>query len=154
MKKQEAFKILNDRLVKDIERENDEMVELIQKYLTKLNEFTDEQFESQFKQNLTFNEIRTFLEMNTPKTNRKPAKRTKQTYYKLMQIDKVTEKAYGIVTGTNGQNGSNYREYYEYVPFSQVIEKEKEIYVPSWIVVKNSLWNFINKNESITEPVK
>lgn len=152
MKREVAFKVLNDRLSRDIERENDEMVELIQDYLIKLNKFTNEQFENQFKQDLSFNEIRIFLDMNSPKITKKTIKKTKETYYKFVgTYDRVTEKAFGIVTGTNGQNGSNYREFIEWVPFSQVMEENNNTYIPTWLVRKNNLWDFINKNETITK---
>lgn len=85
-----------------------------------------------------------------PKKKRQYVKPEKQTYYRLDEpIQEATEKAYGIVTGSNNLHGSRLQVYIEWIPISQIKEIENNIYIPAWLISKNSLWNFIDKDSKI-----
>ena len=80
----------------------------------------------------------------------KPRKATQKVYYALgAAVDKLTEKAIGIITGSNNLHGTAYAEYLTWIPCSQIIEQDGKIYIPAWIVSENNIWDFINKKDSI-----
>lgn len=138
MNKIEALEKLN----KFIERFNsqDELPKLLEKY----NQMTD----NDFSECQTPGDVYHTLEAWTkPRKKRQHVKSEKQTYYKLDEpIQEVTEKAYGIVTGSNNLHGSRLQLYIEWIPISQIKEIDNNIYIPAWLISKNNLWDFIDKD--------
>ncbi|GAB6989397.1 hypothetical protein [Paenibacillus pini] len=105
--------------------------------------------EEAFSQCSNFTNIRSAIHEYKIKSSRKNS--SKKTYCKLeAPIDEVTEKAYGIITGSNNLSGTNYKEYVSWIPTSQVIEEDSKVYVPNWLISNNNMWGFVNKNDKIT----
>jgi hypothetical protein len=71
----------------------------------------------------------------------------KVTYYELDQreIGKETEKAIGIITGT----GANTKATYKYIAKSLIKEVETKLYIPTWIVKQECLWDYIKEENQI-----
>ena len=71
----------------------------------------------------------------------------KVTYYELdkREIGKETEKAIGIITGT----GVNTKATYKYIAKSLIKEVEDKIYIPTWIVKQECLWDYIKEENQI-----
>jgi len=102
-----------------------------------------------FHECISFVDVRTVIQNYKVKSSRKAP--TRKTYSKLeAPIDSATEKAIGIVTGSNNMNGSNYKEYTSWLPTSQVIEEDGKVYIPNWLVNSNNMWGFVNSNDRIT----
>jgi len=141
MDKIQAFENLN----KFIDRHNIE--EELPELLAKFEQMTDNDFVECTASNQVYHKINGW---SKPRVKRKHSTTPKtQTYYKLIQIDRVTEKAYGVVIGSNNMHGSNYKEFIEWIPASQIKEIDKNIYIPTWIIAKSNLWNSIDKESKI-----
>jgi hypothetical protein len=77
------------------------------------------------------------------------ARKTQNQAYYAASIDRVTEKAYGFVTGSNNLHGNRYREYITWVAQSVCVDRDDKTYIPAWIISKDSLWDSIDKNDKI-----
>lgn len=71
-----------------------------------------------------------------------------ESYVALTHIDRITDKSYGIITGTNGKVGSGYKVFFEYIAFSICKEIDNKIYCPLWIA--NSFSDNFDFNDKIT----
>jgi hypothetical protein len=71
----------------------------------------------------------------------------KVTYYELdkREIGKETEKAIGIITGTK----SDLKTAYKYIAKSLIKEVENKLYIPTWIVKQEGLWDYIKEENQI-----
>ena len=143
MNKIEALENLN----KFIERHciEEELPELLKKF----DQMTEEDFSECNTPGQTYHKI---VGWSKPRAKRKSSRKPEnQVYYKLRtgDIQEVTDKAYGIVTGTNNLHGKNYRTFITWIPQSQTKKIEKDIYIPAWIVSTSGLWDFIDKESKI-----
>ena len=71
----------------------------------------------------------------------------KVNYYELdkREIGKETEKAIGIITGT----GADTKATYKYIAKSLIKKVEDKIYIPTWIVKQECLWDYIKEENQI-----
>lgn len=71
----------------------------------------------------------------------------KVTYYELekREIGKETDKAIGIITGT----GANTKATYEYIAKSLIKEVENKLYIPTWLVKQECLWDYVDVDNQI-----
>lgn len=71
----------------------------------------------------------------------------KVNYYELdkREIGKETEKAIGIITG----NGANTKASYKYIAKSLIKQVEDKLYIPTWIVKQECLWDYIKEENQI-----
>jgi hypothetical protein len=136
-----------EKLKSFIDRHNceEELPELLEKF----EQMTENDFLECTASNQVYHVI---VGWSKPKTKRKPSTTPKiQVYYKLnTPIQEATEKAIGIVTGQNNLHGKNYRTFIEWIPLSKIKQIEKDIFIPAWIISKNGLWYFVDKESKIT----
>jgi len=142
MNKIQALEMLNQFI------ERQAIEEELPELLNKFDQMTDNDFSECTSKGDVYHKVNCW---SKPKTKRKPSTTPKnQIYYKLdIPIQEATEKAIGIVTGSNNLHGSNYREFIEWIPQSQCKTIEKDIYIPTWIISKNGLWDFVDKESKV-----
>jgi len=143
MDKIQALEMLNQF----IERHNIE--EELPELLAKFEQMTEEDFSECGSPGQVYHKI---VAWSKPRAKRKPSAKPKtQIYYKLNlgDLQEVTEKAYGICTGSNNLHGSRHRLFLEWIPQSQCKKIEKDIYIPAWIVSTSGLWDFIDKESKV-----
>jgi hypothetical protein len=96
--------------------------------------------------------LRIVDEWKAPKVARKINPDSKKAYFKLDEvIDYSTEKAIGIVTGSNNLHGNAYREYVEWIPTSQILDINGKVYLPAWLISKKGFWKYVDKEDKITQ---
>jgi len=149
MAKAKAKQYFLNRIVKARIEEDTEATQEYQKLLEKCDIIPDTTFE--IWENQGSNTLHNVNGYKIPKVkSTKSRKATQKVYYALgAPVDKRTEKAIGIVTGSNNLHGTAYAEYLTWIPCSQIIEHDGKIYIPAWIVSENNIWDFINKKDSI-----
>jgi hypothetical protein len=68
-------------------------------------------------------------------------------------IQEVTDKAYGIVVGSNNLHGNSFKLFIEWIPESQTIKQGRDIYVAAWLTPRISTQiHFDSFIEIETEP--
>ena len=140
MTKDKALELLIHAL--DVFRAEEELPELHSKL--------DQMSEEDFADDMTYSKVYTVIVSWYKKRKRKPSTAKAQAYYKLLQIDTCTEKAIGVVTSTNGCISRGARsEFVQWIPLSQTKTINNQTFVPAWIISKNDLWNFIDKESKI-----
>jgi len=134
-----------EKLNQFIERicSEDELPEL----LVKFEQMTDNDFSECIASNQVYHAI---VGWSKPRAKRKPSTSKIQAYYKLLQIDSATEKAIGVITGTNGCVSRGARsEFIQWIPLSQTKTIDNQTFVPAWIISKNDLWDYIDKESKV-----
>jgi len=142
MNKIQALEMLNQFI------ERQAIEEELPELLNKFDQMTDNDFSECTSKGDVYHKVNCW---SKPKTKRKPSAKTTQVYYKLNKhaIDKVTDKAYGIITGCNNLHGKNYRTFIQWIPQSQCKEIDKQIYIPAWIVSTEGIWDYIDKESKV-----
>ena len=148
MAKARAKQYFLNRISKARFEEDIEAMQEYQRLLEKCDIIPNETFE--IWENQGNNTLHSVNGYKIPKKSTKPRKTTQKVYYALgAPIDRITEKAVGIVTESNNLHGTAYKEYLTWIPNSQIIKQDNKIYISAWIVSENNIWDFINKKDSI-----
>lgn len=138
MNKLEALSKLNGFIERN--KIEDEAEYLLGKY----NQMGEAEFDDCVSGGSVYHKINDWI----PKRKLATRKPKNQAYY-AAEIDTVTEKAVGFVTGCNNLHGNNYREYITWVAQSICVDYDGKTYIPAWIVSKDGLWNSVDKNDKI-----
>jgi hypothetical protein len=147
MLKLQALQLLSMKAEKEIQECGDS--EWIDELTEKLNTIDSDEFEVGYDSEMTFADLRGYL--NSYKAKRTAtAKKGKTTYYQLISYDSETEKSYKVSIGSNGQHGNRYKEHFEYLPKSQLIEKNNMVFVPAWIIKTKNISENVNKESKVT----
>lgn len=152
MKKDQILEILRKRLITEIENDDEEWIEELNDLIEKIEGAPIQHIEETYAEEINLNEIRLYVGLNRHKPKRKRKKSSTTTYYKFIgTFDEVTEKAFGIITGTNEMHGVAYRVYYEWIPFSQVVKENDKTYIPAWLINTKGIQKMIDWDDKMVK---